>query len=275
VDRGVVDPYRGIPVRGPRSVEYFKKALALDPKDVSGNLVFFFHYLDDPDPEVARDAFVEFARANDAEVAQAAPKLDPKKLRTWLTKTPKEQEARIGLYAMLLGACGQPKDAAFIRSLIEKSDDRYRNAADGLLAGYIFLEPKKGWDLMYSVLADGRKPLSLRIKALGTLRFFNGARAKDARPHIQTALKAVLLQGELADMAIEDLRSFRLWGLTKEVLRCWGAKGAESLLFKHAILRYALTCEPTAESKAFVAARRKDVPAMVKDVEESLRLERE
>jgi hypothetical protein len=85
----------------------------------------------------------------------------------------------------------------------------------------------------------------------------------------------VLIQGDLSDMAIDDLRAFRLWGLTKEVLRCWGAKGLDGPLMQRAVLRYALSCEPSAESKAFLASRRKDVPELVKDVEESLRLERE
>ncbi|MFQ3651777.1 MAG: hypothetical protein SNJ75_15745, partial [Gemmataceae bacterium] len=49
-DKTGLDPYRGVPVRGPRTVDYLTKALKLDPKDTVGNLLFFFDYLDDPDP---------------------------------------------------------------------------------------------------------------------------------------------------------------------------------------------------------------------------------
>lgn len=275
VDRGKVDPYRGVPVRGPNTVEYLKKSMALDPKKVSDNLVFYFNYLDDPDPEVSLDAFMEFARASDEEVAKAAPKFDAGKLRKWLKATSREQEPRIGLYAMLLGACGKAEDAALLRSLVERPELRYRNASDGLLAGYIMREPGRGWALLRDILADGRKPLSLRLKVLGTLRFFHGARAEKAGPQIEKALRAALLQGDLADLAIGDLRTFRLWGLTKEVLRCWGAKGLDGPLMQRAVLRYALTCKPTPESKAFLAARRKDSAELVKEVEETLRLEME
>jgi diacylglycerol kinase family enzyme len=39
--------------------------------------------LDDPDPEVARDAFLEFAKASDPEIGQAARKFAPDRLRAW------------------------------------------------------------------------------------------------------------------------------------------------------------------------------------------------
>ena len=101
VDKNKVDPYRGIVVKNASTVEYVKKALALDPKDRAANLIFFFNYLEDADPEVAKDAFSEFAAAADADIATAAPKLNPVKLRRWLTdmKTP---PARLGVYALLL-----------------------------------------------------------------------------------------------------------------------------------------------------------------------------
>src|SRR2546425_963558 len=81
----------GIPLRGgAKSAEYAKKAMALDAKKTAENLPFFFAHLDDTDPEVASDAFLEFARASDADVLKAAAKLDPAKLRTWISdpKTP-------------------------------------------------------------------------------------------------------------------------------------------------------------------------------------------
>lgn len=273
IDRGAVDPYRGVPVKSERTVEYLKKALALDKKDVAGNLAFFFGYLDDADPEVARDAFLEFARANDAEVAKAAPKLDAAKLRAWI-KDPKTQPGRHGLYAMLLGACGKAEDAEYLKKLLDSKEERYQDAADGLLAGLVAIDPKKGWELVHSIVSDGRKPLSLRIKATGTLRFLNAAKGKEAKDDIVKAMRSLLVQGDLADLAIEDLRTFKLWDLTKDVLACHGKKGYDSPLMRRAILRYALSAPASAETKTFLDARRKDDPDTLKEVEEGLRLER-
>jgi hypothetical protein len=272
-EKGGVDPYRGVPVRGPRTVEYFQKALKLDTKDTTGNLQFFFGYLEDTDPEVARDAFLEFAKATDADVAAVAPKLSADRLRTWL-KDEKTQPMRLGIYAMLLGACGKQEDAAFLLTLLEIKAERYQSAADGLLAGYLRLEPKKGWELIQGILADGRRPLTLRLKAMGTMRFENNAHPKESRPQIVKVMKTVLAQGELADLAIEDMRAWKVWDHTAAVVKLWGTKGFESPLMQRAILRYALSCPETAESKAFLAERRKTDAEMVREVEEGLRLER-
>jgi len=272
-DKAGVEPYRGVPVRGPRTVEYFQKALKLDPKESTANLAFFFGYLDDTDPEVARDAFLEFAKATDAEVAAVAPKLPADKLRSWL-KDEKTPPARLGIYAMLLGACGKADDASFLLELLGSKEDRYQGAADGLLAGYLRMEPKKGWALIHDILADGRRSLTLRLKAMGTMRFENNAHGREARPEIVKAMKTVLAQGELADLAIEDMRCWKVWDHTATVVKLYGTKGFESPLMQRAILRYALSCPETAESKAFLAERRKSDAEMVREVEEGLRLER-
>lgn len=271
-DKKGVDPYRGVPIRGPRTVEYFQKALKLDPKDTPGNLAFFFDYLEDVDPEVARDAFLEFAKATDADVAKVAPKLSAEKLRAWL-KDEKTPPGRLGIYAMLLGACGKAEDAEFLRTLLNNNADRYQGAADGLLAGYLRREPKKGWALIHDILADGRRPLTLRLKAMGTLRFENGAHPKESRAEIVKAMGTVLTQGDLADLAVEDLRSWQIWDHTAKVIALYGAKGLDSPLMKRSILRYALSGPQTPEVKAFLAERRKAEPDTVSDVAEGLRLE--
>ncbi|MGL4550931.1 MAG: hypothetical protein ACRC33_07065 [Gemmataceae bacterium] len=272
-EKGRVDPYRGVPVRGPRTVDYFQKALKLDPKDAAANLTFFFGYLEDTDPEVGRDAFLEFAKATDADVAAIAPKLSPDKLRTWL-KDENTQPARLGIYAMLLGACGKADDAAFLLQLLGRKEDRYQGAADGLLAGYLRLEPAKGWALIHDTLADGRRPLTLRLKALGTMRFENNAHPKEARPEIAKVMKTVLAQGELADLAIEDMRAWKIWDHTAAVVALYGKKGFDAPLMQRAILRYVLSCPETAQTKAFLAERRKADAELVREVEEGLRLER-
>lgn len=272
-EKGGIDPYRGVPVRGPRTVDYFQKALKLDPKDTTGSLLFFFDYLEDIDPEVARDAFLEFAKASDAAVAAVAPKLSADKLRTWL-KDDKTPPARLGIYAMLLGACGKPDDAAFLLELLQRKDDRYQNAADGLIAGYLRLEPAKGWAMIRDIVADGRRPLTLRLKAMGTLRFEHNAQPKEARAEIVKVMQAVLAQGELADLAIEDLRAWKIWEHTGAIVALYGQKGFDAPLMQRAILRYALSCPETPELKTFLTVRRKADPELVREVEEGLRLER-
>lgn len=273
VDGAKIDPYRGVLVRGTRTVEYVKKALALTDKDPVANLAFFFGYLEDSDTEVARDAFLEFAKATDAQIARAAGRLDAAKLRAWV-KDPKTPPQRLNVYALLLGGSGQAADAALLRELLDSRDDRYINAADGLLAGYMQHKPREGWALLQEILADGRKPLLQRIAVLRTLRYFHGAQPKESRPHIVRAMKGLLVQGELADLAIEDLRRFGVWDLTPDVLALYGRKGYDAPLMSRAIVRYALSGPATRETTAFLAARRAAEADLVKEVEEGLALEK-
>ena len=270
-----VDPYRGVPLKGGAStVAYVKKALSLDGKKTADNLAFFFGHLDDADPEVARDAFLEFARATDAEILGAAPKLQRDKLRGWLDD-PKTSRQCVGVYALLLGACGKAGDAAYLRKLLDSKEDRYKGAIDGILAGYIQLEARKGWELAHAILADGRQPLLARLGVLKTLRFYHGAQPKESRPQVLKAMRTLLKQGELADLAVEDLRRWEIWDLTGEVLKLYGLKGYDAPLVKRGIIRYALCSPPTRETKDFLARRRASEADVVTEVEEFLNLEKQ
>jgi hypothetical protein len=274
VDGSKVDPYRGVRIKGPATVAYVKKALAMGSKDPVANLAFYFGHLEDPDPEVSRDAFLEFAKASDASLALAAPRLSADKLRGWI-KDPKTPAARLGVYALLLGAGKKAEaDAAFLRGLLDSKEDRYKAAADGLLGGYIACKPKDGWALALGLLADGRKPLPLRLAVLRTLRFYQGAQPKESRPHLLQAMRTLLTQGELADLAMEDLRRWKMWDLSAEVVRLYGQKGFDAPLMKRAILRYALSCQPTDKVKDFLRQRRGTEPGLVKEVEEGLQYEK-
>jgi hypothetical protein len=267
-----LDPFRGIPLRSAESVEYVKKVLTLDPKDVAVNLPAYFRYLENSDPEIARDAFLEFAKATDREIAQAAPRLDPVRLRAWLTD-PRTPGDRLSVYALLLGACGRADDGRFLHGLLQDTTERYANAYDGILAGFMHLRPREGWDLALEVLGDSRKPLPLRLAVVRTLRFWHGAQPNETQGNVLKCLAAMIRQGELADLAVEDLRRWKIWDLTREVLEVYGRKGYDAPIMQQAIVRYALSCDDAA-CRSFVAERRRSDPDVVRDVEDQLRLEK-
>ncbi|HEY7422976.1 MAG TPA: hypothetical protein VH682_01825, partial [Gemmataceae bacterium] len=250
------DPFRGVPLKSADSVEYARKIMKLDAKDVSGNLLFFFRYLESPDAEIARDAFLEFAKASDQEIARVAGKLDPKKLRGWLEKerTPAE---RLSVYALLLGACGTEADARFLQSRLSDTDDRIVNAYDGILGGYIHLKPREGWELAHELLRDSSKPLPVRLAVARTLSFFHGARPKESREDVLKCLDAMISQGELADIAVNDMRLWEMHDRTRDILGLYGKKGYDAPLMQRAIIRYALSCKDDAGARAFLDERRR------------------
>jgi hypothetical protein len=272
VNNDKIDPYRGVPIAGAEGLDYIKKALALDPKDPGGNLDFYFRYLENADKEVAHDAFLEFARANDLQIGQASSKLSAEKLRAWI-KDPQTPTERVSLYAFLLGGCGGDADAVFLAGQLNEDGERTVSCYDGYMGGYIHLRPREGWEKALAVLRDGRKPLPMRLAVVRTVRMYHGWRGVENHDPILSCLTAMIAQGELADIAIEDLRRWKMWNLTPDILARFGKKGFDAPIIERAIVRYALTCNDDASQK-FVADRRQADPDLVKDVEESLQFEK-
>ena len=133
---GKLDPYRCAPVSSPALVEYIRGATAIDTKDTAKVLAFAGKHLDHADADVAFEAFLELAKADDADVLAAAKVMDPKKIRK-LIDDPRTPSERLGLYAYLLGACGTPAEAEWIKGLLRQPGDRFRGATSGLYAGLI------------------------------------------------------------------------------------------------------------------------------------------
>jgi hypothetical protein len=272
VYKQTLDPYRGVPVKSPAVLEYVQGAMALDGKEMSQRLLYFFGYLDQADEELANDAYIELAKANDREIGEVAARLAPDRLRRLLLD-PKTRPERLSLYAFLLGASGGEKDADLLRSLILKPGERTAAALDGLLSGYIQLRPRPGWDLTVALLGDGRRPFPDRFAALRTLRFYHGWKPAQTRAQVLRGLAAMLPQGDIADMAIEDLRRWQLWDLTPAVLEQFGKKTHAAPILRRAIVRYALSC-PRPEAVRFVAGLKQQDPGLVADVQESLEFEK-
>src|SRR5262245_33392724 len=122
-----LDPYVGSPVKSPAAVEYLKGAMALETADRQKQLAYFARYLDHADADVAGDAFLEFAKSSDADVARVAKTLDAARVRKLLSD-PQTPAERLSLLAYLLGACGGPADADFFARLLRQPDERVPTA---------------------------------------------------------------------------------------------------------------------------------------------------
>jgi hypothetical protein len=268
---GKLESYRGHSVRSAAVLDYLDGTKALAGKDRGTALQYFFRYLDHPDEGVAADAFTEFAKSTDAEVGQVAGRLSADRLRR-LMQDPKTPAERLGLYAFLLAGCGGDRDADYLHGLITRPTERTAGALDGLLSGYIQLRPKQGWDLALAMLGDRKYGFTQRYGVVQTLRFFHGWKPAEARPQVLRGMKAVLAQGDVADLAIEDLRRWELWDLTADVLALFGKKTHDAPITRRSIVRYALCC-PRREAVSFLASVRRSDPELVRDVQEGLEFE--
>jgi hypothetical protein len=269
---GKIDVFRGSPVKSEAAAAYVKGLLAADGKGTADVLRHCFDYLEHPDKELAADAYLEFAKATDRDIAAVAPKLSPEKVRGWL-KDPKTPEQRLGMYAFLLGSCGGEADARLLRAMIDKPTDHTAPALDGLLGGYIQQRPKEGWELALSILKDEKRPFAARFAVVRTLRFYHAWKPKDTHERVMQGLATVLRQGDIADIAVEDLRKWEAWDLTDDVLALYGKKGFDAPLMQRSLVRYALTC-PRPEAKKFAEELRRKDPELYRDVAEAMEFEK-
>jgi hypothetical protein len=268
---GRCDPYRPLIV-SPVAATYLRDALVLPANDVRARLLYFFRYLDHADEMLSRDAFMEFVKASDREVGEIAPGLPAAKLRAWL-RDPKTAEYRLGLYAFLLGGHGSAADRAWFEDQLAHPTERTAGAFDGILGGYIRLRSREGWELASRILRDGKYSLPVRLAVVRTLRFYHAWKPVETQAQLLAALAAILAQGELADLAVEELRQWRVWDLTEKVLALYGRPGLDAPLQRRAIVRYALCC-PLPRARDFVESLRKQERELVDEIEEAIRFER-
>lgn len=268
-----VDPYRGVPIKpGSDIVKYLNGAEAVRKADIATRLRFYFNYLDDPEIEVANDAYKAFANADENDYRLMAKGLPAEKIASWL-ENPETPAFRYGLYASMLGHCGTTKDAALIRRMLDDPQKRLGAGVDGMLAGYTMLVPDEGWSYICSILRDPKQEFGLRYAALRSVRFFYNKRPDVvARPKLVEGVCLLLGDPNIADLAIEDLRKWKCWDRSALVLGLAAKPTHEVAIVRRAILKYALDC-PQPEATAYVAAQRKKDPDMVNETEELLKLE--
>jgi hypothetical protein len=269
---GKLDPYRGIAVKTGAIVEYVRGAVALPTDDKVTELLYFSRYLEHSDADIARDAFMEFGKSSDEEVGRVASRLTPGKIGTWL-QDPQTPAERLSLYAFLLGACGGDAEARLLEGMLRKPSDRIVGSLGGLLAGYIQLRPAEGWDQCYALLRDADRPFAERLGGLNALRFYQGWKGDASKRAILRGMVLLLDQGDMADLAIEDLRRWKWWDLTDAVLAQWGKKSHSAPIMKRTIVRYALSC-PQPVAARFLDDLRKQDRDLVQEVSESLQFEK-
>jgi hypothetical protein len=79
-------------------------------------------------------------------------------------------------------------------------------------------------------------------------------------------------QEDIEDLAVEDLRLARRWGLTEQVLALPSSPTHNKPIVCRAVLRYALQC-PSGAAAEYVAKVRKANPRFVSETEEFLKQE--
>jgi len=274
VYKGKMDPYQGRPLKADSDIaKYLTGAIKLKDKDQATRLRYFFDFLDNADSEIASDAYKEFAYADYKDYSGIAKTLPADKIAEWL-QDPKTPSFRFGLYGSMLGHCGKEKHAEVLHKMFEDPNNFPVSGVDGLLAGYVILKPKEGFDFVRSLLKDGERDWATRYAALRTLRFFWEYRP-DVITHDQVADAAMLMldQGDIADLPIEDLRKWERWETAEKVLALKDKETHKAPIVQRALIRYALSCPTKPVATKYLTEMREKNGKMVQETETGLKLE--
>jgi hypothetical protein len=270
-----VDAYRGddIPEKS-KLPDYLEATQKLVNKPAIERLAFYFNNLESNELFISGDAYNEWGFAEYKDVRALAPKLPTDTILKWM-RDPATMGSRLGLYALLVGHSGKKEYAAELRKLLENPEGKYGAGLDGLLAGYILLDPQAGWDYMLGLASDRKKDFLIRAATLRSLRFFHDERPDVVKPEqLLLAYKQLLAQDDICDMAIDDLRKWKNFDLADEILGYAEQESHSAGIVKRAMLKYALVAEAeakNAKAKEYVAKARAANAKRVAQAEELLK----
>lgn len=250
-------------------VTYMKDASRLAERPAAERLRFFFDYLENGDGVIVHDAHLEFAYASDHDSGEVARKLPAEKIVKWLANSDTPHQ-KVGLYASLLGYCGTEKHAGLLR---DRLDRKLTAGFDRVLISYVMLKSHEGWEYALKVLKDDKREFIDRYGALRAARFLWDSDPRIiARYELVQGVRHLVDQADIADIAIEQLRSWRRWELTETVLGLLAKKTHKEPIVQRAIMRFALSC-PNETAKQFVKSQRAVNPSLVAEVQGLLELD--
>ncbi len=221
------------------SYQYIVQAPPLEarPQD---RLSYFLKFLEYPDNTIADDAYFEFTNSDYKDVVLLAHKLPRDRLRRWLSDPGDFTNPRLGLYGMMLGLCGNDRDAKLLARHITAPTEEMRIGIDGMIGGYLLLVGARGLDLIdEKKLKDRKSPTTEIFSTLQALRFLwtygNGRIEKE---RLRQSVRLLVGRPDLADIAITDLARWKDWSIQDRLMTLFDHKDYDNPLVKRAIVSY-------------------------------------
>jgi hypothetical protein len=272
VYKGELDPFRAIPLASESMmIKYLTGGMTVETHPAGEKLRYYFDFLPSAETEIGLDAYRQFAKADYKDYAEMAKKLPADTIAAWL-RDPKTPSYRLGLYASLLGHCGNAEHAKLLKKLIDDPDSRRGGGVDGIMAGYVMIDPAN-WSTVSALMLDAKQDFQLRYSAFRTAKFFWDTRPDVvSKSQLEKSVSELTLDRDMSDFAIDELRRWQRWEHTKDIIDLFDKKSHNLSVIKRAILRFALQ-SPEESAKTFVAQQRSRDAAWVNDTEELLKAE--
>lgn len=238
---------------------------------------YFVDFLESGDDDIASDAYAELGRAPlEAVESVAGGDAMVARLRSWVLSEDMPNERR-GLYGLMLGlaqdADERSANAQVLREAIDEPREDFRAGFDGLLAGYLLLEPDEALEWIeerYIANADAR-PGDTR-HALNALRFCVEYKRGPEKDRILETLHHGLSRKTIAAEAIVDLARWKDWTAVDTVAALYErASGSDDGPLRRAVIGYLKACPDDAAAEHLERIRAND-PEGVAEVERRLNL---
>ena len=225
-------------------------------------LAYFAPLLENSNPLVAEDAYLEFAHAPFEQVAAAAKLLPMRRIPVWLGD-PNVPAHRKGFYGLALGLARNAKvretNAAHLRDLILAPEDDFRAGFDGILGGYLLLQGARGLDLIESRYFSNPQAAVGDVRhALTALRFYYEYGNAISPQQLGASVRKLLARPEFAEAAITDLARWQAWDSLEDITAMYGEPKYAEPATQRAIVGYLLACPLPAARKAIHQLRERD-----------------
>lgn len=207
---------------------------------VEDRLLYAINYLEHAHPLINSDAWITLTSFSTEDLVASADQLDRETLRALVTDedtTPK----RVGYYAMMLGLCGNSEDAEYMRQwILEPPPPGIRNAADGMMTGYLWLTGERGLELLeQEKLSDPDEIFSELYGAMQAVRFMmRYGNDRIPRERLAASLQPLLDNPLVADLVITDLARWEDWSVIDRIFEMYDTTQEGAI--KRSIIRYLL-----------------------------------
>ena len=245
-----------------RMADYLTKLQKLPEQGVE-RFRFVLGYLEDPDSDLARDAYDEFAKAPYAEVRALRDDLRRDEIVERLNDE-SVPATRRRLYFVMLGIVGGDKDVPLLEEMMRSADRERRRGLDMIIFCYLSIRGEQGLATIEKLfLANQDCDYSDTYAAIMALRMHAAEKVTLQPQQVVGPLRAVLSRPQLADLVIPDLARWEDWTALDKVFELFKSADEKLSWVRVPVVNYLRAC-PLPRAKELIAECEKIDPQAVK-----------
>ncbi|MBL8816899.1 MAG: hypothetical protein JNL58_12795 [Planctomyces sp.] len=215
-------------------------------------LPYFVQWLESDNPELAMDAWSEFARSQYEDVLTVRNLLDRQKLRTWIAR-PDTSPERLGLYGMLLGLCGNSEDKQFLKEQIgmPRPEKDFRYGIEGVIGGYLLLSGEEGLTFLEETrLQPKGVPYTEHFAVMQAVQFMWSYESDVIdQSRLAKSLRYLLNQPQVRELAITNLSRWKDWEVAPLLAEMYDSSVADDERSREAILQFMIAMNRASASQ--------------------------